>query len=179
MSAAIEFKCPHCARVTRVPGHLAGKQGPCPGCKKVIEVPRPRPKAEAEPAPRKKAEEKAEEAATGTVSAPAADGEPAPSKNDPLAILRQLPGGLVAGLFLAVLFPIAGLAVCIYYSSRSPKDSLAKRWGQIGMRLSAAAMVISFLVIRHVNSLRLQREQQQQQQRRTVQPRSSPPGKTG
>lgn len=42
MSAAtIEFACPYCERVTRVPSTFAGKQGKCPGCQKVIEVPDP------------------------------------------------------------------------------------------------------------------------------------------
>lgn len=37
--AGIEFECPHCHRVTRVPVTLAGKQGRCAGCRKVLEVP--------------------------------------------------------------------------------------------------------------------------------------------
>lgn len=37
--AGIEFACPHCQRVTKVPVTLAGKQGRCAGCRKVIEVP--------------------------------------------------------------------------------------------------------------------------------------------
>ncbi len=42
MSAAtIEFACPYCERITRVPSTFAGKQGKCPGCQKVIEVPDP------------------------------------------------------------------------------------------------------------------------------------------
>lgn len=39
MPPVIEFACPHCSRVTRVPPNLAGKQGRCSGCRKVIEVP--------------------------------------------------------------------------------------------------------------------------------------------
>lgn len=39
MPAGIEFACPHCLRVTRVPVTLAGKQGRCSGCRKVIQVP--------------------------------------------------------------------------------------------------------------------------------------------
>ncbi len=37
--AGIEFECPHCQRVTKVPVTLAGKQGRCAGCRKVLEVP--------------------------------------------------------------------------------------------------------------------------------------------
>ncbi len=36
---AIEFACPHCDFPTRVPADLAGKQGRCSSCKRVIEVP--------------------------------------------------------------------------------------------------------------------------------------------
>ncbi len=36
---SIEFACPFCEKVTRVPAAYAGKQGKCPGCQKVIEVP--------------------------------------------------------------------------------------------------------------------------------------------
>lgn len=39
MPAGIEFECPHCHRVTKVPLSLAGKQGRCAGCRKVLEVP--------------------------------------------------------------------------------------------------------------------------------------------
>lgn len=39
MPAGIEFACPHCQRVTKVPVTLAGKQGRCAGCRKVLEVP--------------------------------------------------------------------------------------------------------------------------------------------
>ncbi|MCO5171835.1 MAG: hypothetical protein M9894_36510 [Planctomycetes bacterium] len=39
MPAGIEFECPHCGRLTRVPMTLAGKQGRCSGCRRVIEVP--------------------------------------------------------------------------------------------------------------------------------------------
>jgi uncharacterized RDD family membrane protein YckC len=38
---SIEFACPYCDRVTRVPAVYGGKQGKCPGCQKVIEVPDP------------------------------------------------------------------------------------------------------------------------------------------
>jgi hypothetical protein len=38
---AIEFACPYCDRVTRVPASFGGKQGKCPGCQRVIEVPDP------------------------------------------------------------------------------------------------------------------------------------------
>jgi hypothetical protein len=41
LHAGIEFECPHCARVTRVPADLAGKQGRCAGCRKILEVPDP------------------------------------------------------------------------------------------------------------------------------------------
>ena len=37
--STIEFACPYCERVTRVPAAFGGKQGKCPGCQKVIEVP--------------------------------------------------------------------------------------------------------------------------------------------
>jgi uncharacterized RDD family membrane protein YckC len=51
MSAAtIEFACPYCERVTRVPSTFAGKQGKCPGCQKVIEVPDPA-QAQTQPLP--------------------------------------------------------------------------------------------------------------------------------
>jgi hypothetical protein len=39
--ASIEFACPYCDRISRVPASFAGKQGKCPGCDKVIEVPDP------------------------------------------------------------------------------------------------------------------------------------------
>lgn len=38
---SIEFACPYCEKVTRVPAAYAGKQGKCPGCQRVIEVPDP------------------------------------------------------------------------------------------------------------------------------------------
>lgn len=38
---SIEFACPFCEKVTRVPATYAGKQGKCPGCQRVIEVPDP------------------------------------------------------------------------------------------------------------------------------------------
>lgn len=38
---SIEFACPYCEKVTRVPATYAGKQGKCPGCQRVIEVPDP------------------------------------------------------------------------------------------------------------------------------------------
>lgn len=38
---AIEFACPYCERITRVPASFGGKQGKCPGCQRVIEVPDP------------------------------------------------------------------------------------------------------------------------------------------
>jgi hypothetical protein len=39
--STIDFACPYCERVSRVPASFAGKQGKCPGCQKVIEVPDP------------------------------------------------------------------------------------------------------------------------------------------
>lgn len=39
--STIDFACPYCERVSRVPATFAGKQGKCPGCQKVIEVPDP------------------------------------------------------------------------------------------------------------------------------------------
>jgi hypothetical protein len=39
--STIEFACPYCDRQSRVPASFAGKQGKCPGCQKVIEVPDP------------------------------------------------------------------------------------------------------------------------------------------
>ena len=41
MSISIKFACPYCDAIARVPAKLAGKQGMCPTCEKVIEVPRP------------------------------------------------------------------------------------------------------------------------------------------
>ena len=38
---AIQFACPYCEQVSTVPSSFAGKQGHCPSCKKVIEVPDP------------------------------------------------------------------------------------------------------------------------------------------
>lgn len=40
-TGAIEFACPYCDRVTRVPATFGGKQGKCPGCQQVVEVPLP------------------------------------------------------------------------------------------------------------------------------------------
>ena len=37
----IEFECPYCERVSKVPFSFAGRQGKCPGCQKVIQVPDP------------------------------------------------------------------------------------------------------------------------------------------
>lgn len=37
----IKFRCPHCKETARVPSSLAGKQGKCKKCRKVIEVPTP------------------------------------------------------------------------------------------------------------------------------------------
>lgn len=39
MPPAIEFACPHCGHVARVAPGLAGKQGRCSSCRKVLEVP--------------------------------------------------------------------------------------------------------------------------------------------
>lgn len=39
MPPGIQFACPYCGRVTKVPVTLAGKQGRCAGCRKVLEVP--------------------------------------------------------------------------------------------------------------------------------------------
>jgi|GEM_PF-1958582 len=36
----IEFTCPHCTSVLRVPGHLAGVSGPCPKCATTITAPK-------------------------------------------------------------------------------------------------------------------------------------------
>ena len=36
---AIKFKCPFCDRPLIVKDELAGKKGPCPGCKKVVTIP--------------------------------------------------------------------------------------------------------------------------------------------
>lgn len=44
---SIEFACPYCDRITRVPAAYGGKQGKCPGCQKVIEVPDPSAEAPA------------------------------------------------------------------------------------------------------------------------------------
>lgn len=143
--------------MTRVPAHLAGKQGPCPGCKKVIEVPRPkeRKKTEAKPPPAIPGAD----AATGTVSAPPTGAkEPAGAGNDPLAILRQLPPGLIAGLLLAVVVPILGLAICIYYARSSPPGTLPQRWGRTGMRLSLVAVVMFFLAGQWFAAQRRQRQ---------------------
>lgn len=50
MPPAIEFACPHCGHVARVAPGLAGKQGRCSSCRKVLEVPtglEPRPSGRA------------------------------------------------------------------------------------------------------------------------------------
>ncbi len=39
MPPAIEFACPHCGHVARVAPTLAGKQGRCASCRRVLEVP--------------------------------------------------------------------------------------------------------------------------------------------
>ena len=36
---SIEFQCPYCERVSKVPRSFAGKQGKCPGCLELLEVP--------------------------------------------------------------------------------------------------------------------------------------------
>ncbi len=38
---AVQFACPYCETISSVPDSFAGKQGKCPSCQKVIEVPRP------------------------------------------------------------------------------------------------------------------------------------------
>jgi hypothetical protein len=35
----IKFQCPHCKRGLSVKDELAGKSGPCPGCKNILTVP--------------------------------------------------------------------------------------------------------------------------------------------
>jgi hypothetical protein len=47
--AAIEFECPSCQKVTRVPAAYGGRKGKCPKCGFVLEV--PKPDAEPELAP--------------------------------------------------------------------------------------------------------------------------------
>lgn len=37
----LDFQCPHCDRISTVPRSFAGKQGKCPGCLEVLEVPDP------------------------------------------------------------------------------------------------------------------------------------------
>jgi uncharacterized RDD family membrane protein YckC len=37
----IEFQCPYCERISKVPSSFAGKQGKCPGCLELLEVPDP------------------------------------------------------------------------------------------------------------------------------------------
>lgn len=39
----IEFKCPQCGKLLRVPGGSGGKKAKCPSCKAVVEVPAPTP----------------------------------------------------------------------------------------------------------------------------------------
>jgi uncharacterized RDD family membrane protein YckC len=84
--ATIEFACPLCQRVTRVPAAFAGKQGKCPGCRQVIEVPDPNAPPEPEPTP-----EQVEAAGAATTVEPIGtpvDLGPAP--------LRIAPSGRVA-----------------------------------------------------------------------------------
>lgn len=69
-AGSIEFACPYCDRVTRVPATYGGRQGKCPGCQKVIEVPAvdgPAGKPADAPAPI---------AAAGAPAAPKADDVP-------------------------------------------------------------------------------------------------------
>jgi hypothetical protein len=60
----IKFDCPHCQKKLSVKDELAGKKGPCPGCKQIVTVPAagaapaaPAPAKPASPAAAKKAPE--------------------------------------------------------------------------------------------------------------------------
>lgn len=80
--ATIEFACPYCERITRVPATFAGKQGKCPGCQKVIEVPDPgQAQTQAFPPP------------SGQAAAP----PPLPSSGDAAAAPPPLPGVVAPG----------------------------------------------------------------------------------
>lgn len=39
--STIDFACPYCERQSSVPASFAGKQGKCPGCQRIIQVPDP------------------------------------------------------------------------------------------------------------------------------------------
>jgi uncharacterized RDD family membrane protein YckC len=80
--ATIEFACPYCERITRVPSSFAGKQGKCPGCQKVIEVPDPgQAQTQAFPPP------------SGQVAAP----PPLPASGGPEAAPPPLLGAVAPG----------------------------------------------------------------------------------
>jgi hypothetical protein len=40
-SGTVDFRCPHCDEEVHVSGALAGKQAPCPACRRIIRVPMP------------------------------------------------------------------------------------------------------------------------------------------
>ena len=39
----VEFACPHCDDPIKVNADMAGKQYPCPSCRKIVKVPLPKP----------------------------------------------------------------------------------------------------------------------------------------
>jgi predicted RNA-binding Zn-ribbon protein involved in translation (DUF1610 family) len=51
--AAIEFECPSCQKVTRVPASYGGRKGKCPKCGFVLEVPKPEAEIDLGPAPKR------------------------------------------------------------------------------------------------------------------------------
>lgn len=131
MAGPIEFACPKCARVARVPRELAGKQARCPGCKKVLEIPRP-PADEPPRAPKLPPPPAPGEGETASAAAPS----PAAGTPNVAGLLRALPKPLLLGLVAAAVLPIVGGPLCALFALRAPAGSPAKKWGRIGLGIA-------------------------------------------
>ena len=118
MADRIKFKCPHCDRLCRVPADLAGRQGRCPGCQGVLEVPSPAPAAP----------ESAED-----------PGAPGPKDETGAEVEVALPAGVpktvVAGLVLFLPAPLPGLACALYGLQKAKllKRHLALAWTGVAL----------------------------------------------
>jgi hypothetical protein len=166
----IEFACPHCLRVSKVPASFAGKQGRCAGCKKVIEVPATGPVTGGRtPDPEegllevldaKRASERTKRASTRSPFADVPDDVPAPPPEESTAKIApppppkeatekgttyvlwaaQVPPLVWIGFALSFPFPALGIALSVLSLKRA-------RIAGAGLRLAWAGIVVGSLIM--------------------------------
>lgn len=129
--ADFEFKCPYCGNILEIDEAHRGKKTSCPACGKSILV--PDPPAEA-PAPRVKGGTGIPVQVSGMTS------ELLPGEEKEIFRKRPTWRAFFWRLFLAVLFPVAGLAFALFVSA-----SPTVKWG--GAIFGAALGLILFLVV--------------------------------